>query len=260
MGKQCAHDGQVFDTIRWARDIARRPSRARAPPSTRAPSSPLHARDARAIHARIRAHRRRRRRAPRHRRRRRPRPIQRDLAQTLHRPSQSHPTTTRAPTTRTPHHTAHRSHQKPIHRPRASRIAAPARARRQSASFPSSSIANDYSERRASSHRKKKRTTNEPRGAATHAGLFEPCFTLAPRRDNERDAVSGAVTDAMADIVRRGGVTTNAVARGHTPCTRWASTVRDQAREGYRGAFARGSGDLCANGVYGVRVMDVRVG
>lgn len=94
-------------------------------------------------------------RAPRHRHRR-PRPIQRDLgAQTLHRPSQSHPTTTRAPTTRTPHHTAHRSHQKPIHRPRASRIAAPARARRQSASFPSSSIANDYSERRASSHRKK---------------------------------------------------------------------------------------------------------
>jgi len=48
--------------------------------------------------------------------------------------------------------------------------------------------------------RREKRTTKEPRGAATHAGLVEPCFTLAPRRDNERDAVSGAVTDAMADI------------------------------------------------------------
>ena len=67
------------------------------------------------------------------------------------------------------------------------------------------SIANDYSETRTrASHRARytKRTTKAPRGAATHAGLVEPCFTLAPRRDNERDAVSGAVTDAMADIVR----------------------------------------------------------
>ena len=131
------------------------PSRARAP-STRAPSSPLDARNARAIHARIRtphvdAHRAAARALDD------PEshdwPIQRAIS---HRPYTARASLARAmtptPTTPTPHSTAHRSHQNPIHHTHASRAIPHARARRQSASFihPSihPSIANDYAEPR----------------------------------------------------------------------------------------------------------------
>jgi hypothetical protein len=182
------------------------PSRARAP-STRAPSSPLDARNARAIHARIRTPH-----ADAHRAAARALddpeshdwPIQRAIS---HRPY----------TARAIHrarHDANADHANaPLHRasiaskphpshPRLARHPTRARATPIRIIHPSihPSIHRSRTITPSNACDAKKRTTKEPRGAATHAGLVEPCFTLAPRRDNERDAVSGAVTDAMADI------------------------------------------------------------
>ena len=181
------------------------PSRARAP-STRAPSSPLDARNARAIHARIRtphvdAHRAAARALDD------PEshdwPIQRAIshrpytARAIHRARRD----ANADHANAPLHRASIASKPHPSHPRLARH--PTRARATPIRIIHPSIHPSIDPRTitpSDADDAKKRTTKEPRGAATHAGLVEPCFTLAPRRDNERDAVSGAVTDAMADI------------------------------------------------------------
>ncbi len=180
------------------------PSRARAP-STRAPSSPLDALDARAIHARIRtphvdAHRAAARALDD------PEshdwPIQRAIshrpytARAIHRARHD---ANADHANANPHRASIASKPHPSH-PRLARHPTRARATPIRIIHPSIHPSIDRERLLRATLRREKRTTKEPRGAATHAGLVEPCFTLAPRRDNERDAVSGAVTDAMADI------------------------------------------------------------